>query len=102
MSTKFRQCFMLLCDDCRRSSKSQRSGVVFFGKDHTVKHIMGISRPVGGRTISTTEKISSHQVNASQLQENKSLLAGDMPTPVNGTPINETKFVCAECSNGVI
>ena len=102
MSTKFRQCFMLLYDDCRRSSKNQRTTVVFFDKDHTVKHIMRMSRPVGGRTISTTDKISLHHPNASQLQEKKLLLAGDASTPVNEIPVNETKGVCTEYLNEVI
>ncbi len=97
MSTKFRQCFMLLCDDCRRSTKNQRSDVVFFGRDHTVKHIIRISRPMGGRTLSTTEKVSSHQVNGSQIPEKKSLLAGDISIPTN-----ETKCNCVDYLHGVI
>lgn len=102
MSTKFRQCFMLLCDDCRRSVKHQPSGVMFFGRDHTVKHTMGINRPVGGRTISTTEKVSSHQANPSQLHEQKLLLGGDIPASIDENPLGEKKCIYADYLNGVI
>ena len=97
MSTKFRQCFMLLCDDCRRTTKNQRFDVVFLGKDHTLKHNIGVSRPVGGRTISTTGKVSSHHANGSQYPEKKSLLITDRPTP-----INETQYNCADYLDEVI
>jgi hypothetical protein len=98
MSTKFRQCFIVLCDDCRGSTKNQRSDVVFFGKDQTVKHIMGVSRPVGGRTISTTEKVISQQANGSPYHpEKKSLLINDRPIP-----ISESQCNCADYLDRVI
>jgi len=94
---------MLLCDDCRRSTKSQRSDTVFFGKEHTVRQVMGVNGVAGGgRTVSTTGKVSYHQPNGSQLQEKKSLLADNIPTPVIEITINETKFVFPECFDGII
>ncbi len=50
MSTKFRQSFILLCDDCRRSSRGQRSDAVLFCKEHTVRHVMGTHGLAGART----------------------------------------------------
>ncbi len=102
MSTKFRQCFMLLCDDCRRSAKFQRSGTVIFCKEHAARQVLGVNGIVGGRTISTTGKVSYHQPNASQFQEKKSLLVDNTPTPVNEIPNDEIKFSFPECFNGVI
>jgi hypothetical protein len=52
---------------------------------------------MGGRTLSTTEKVSSHQVNGSQIPEKKSLLAGDISIPTN-----ETKCNCVDYLHGVI
>jgi hypothetical protein len=102
MSTKFRQCFILLCDDCRRSSKGQRSPTVYFGREHTVRQIMGLNGLNGVRTISTTGKVSYHQGNPSQFQEKKTLLVDNTPTPVTDNPNDEIKFVFPECFTGVI
>ena len=99
MSTKFRQCFILLCDDCRRSAKHQRSGPILSGKEHMVRQVMGVNGFVGLRTISTTGKVSYHLANPSQLHEKKSLLIDNSPTPIIEIPVNETKFLFPECFN---
>lgn len=86
MSTKFRQCLILLCEDCRRSAKGQHSAVVLFGRSHTVKQVLGAHRPVGGRTISSTERVSFHHHHASQPPEGKSLLAVESLTQAKESP----------------
>lgn len=83
MSTKFRQCFMLLCDDCRRSDKGQNPAVVIFGRHRTVKQILVAHRPVGGRTLSTSERVSCHHLHVKKIPEIKSLLAAEPPTQAN-------------------
>jgi hypothetical protein len=93
---------MLLCDDCRRSTKGRRSDAVFFGNEHTVRPVTGVNGIVNARTISTTAKISYHQHNGSQIQEKKSLLADNTPTPVIEIPMDGTKFVFPECFTEVI
>ncbi len=92
MSTKFRQSFILLCDDCRRSSKDPRSGAMVLYRDHNGKYINGVHALGGVRTISTTGKFS-HQppILASQIQEKKSLIVDN--TPITPAPIDDVKFV---------
>ncbi|CAF2314566.1 unnamed protein product [Rotaria sp. Silwood2] len=97
MSTKFRQSFFLLCDDCRRPTKSQRLGTVFFSKEYTGRPITG-GNGLGGGIILTTGKISYHQPNTSQFQEKKCLLANIIPMPIIGTPpLDVTKSSYSEC-----
>jgi len=93
MSTKFRQSFILLCDDCRRSSRGQRSDAALFCKQHTVRHVMGVHGLAGGHTISTTGKISYHQHNGCQFQEKKSLLADNTRIPIAESPVDDGKSV---------
>ncbi|CAF0727080.1 unnamed protein product [Rotaria sp. Silwood1] len=97
MSTKFRQSFFLLCDDCRRSTKSQRSGTVFFSKEYAGRQIIGING-LGGGTISATGKISYHQPNTSQFQEKKCLLSNIIAMPITETPpMDVTKSSYSDC-----
>ncbi|CAF0837507.1 unnamed protein product [Adineta steineri] len=97
MSTKFRQSFILLCDECRRTTRPHHADAAYFYKGYTAKQIIGSNRlPGGGGTISTTGKISYHQPNGSQLQEKKSLLADNTPTPITGIPIEDTRFFFPE------
>lgn len=83
MSTKFRQCFILLCDDCRRSTKGQHPAVVIFSRNHTIKQVLIAHRPVGARTLSTSERVSCqhhHHPHISEVPEKKSLLPdGESP-----------------------
>jgi hypothetical protein len=94
MSTKFRKSFLLLCDDCRRSTKGQRSGAIFFYKEYNVRQVIGANGLAVGRTNSTTGKVSYQQPHASQFQEKKSLLA-DNP-PITELPVNATNFIFPE------
>ncbi|CAF1133042.1 unnamed protein product [Rotaria sordida] len=86
MSTKFRQSFFLLCDDCRRSTKGQRLGTVFFSREYVGRQITYGNGNGGDGTISITGKISYQQPNIGQFQEKKSLLAKIVSTPITGTP----------------
>ncbi|CAF0968137.1 unnamed protein product [Rotaria magnacalcarata] len=93
MSTKFRQSFFLLYDDCRRSSKSQRSCTVLFYKEHNGKKVRGANGHGYAGTISTGAKPSYHQTNGDLHHEAKSLLADHAPNP-----IVEVRMDISKCS----
>lgn len=81
---------MLLCRECHVSIKNQHVGSVFFEKDN-VRHVIGIHGIGGGRTLTTQTKNSS-PLQRSRLEEKKSFLADNCPTPVVGTVIDERDF----------
>ncbi|UJR25618.1 hypothetical protein I4U23_006970 [Adineta vaga] len=96
MSTKFRQSFILLCDDCRYSTKVRRSDPVYLYKEYTVKQLMGVNGGGGIRTMSTTGKCSYHQFNGSQLHEKKSLLVDHLPTVIVENPMNDRNSIVSK------
>lgn len=96
MSTKFRQSFFLLCDDCRRSPKRQRSCNVLFYKDYNRKKATDMNG-YGRGTISTTIKHSFHQTNQMQYVEGKSLLTDQPLTPTIEVRMNDRKYSFSEC-----
>jgi len=94
MSTKFRQSFLRLCDECRSSSKYPHSSSVLFCKEYATRPIlMRVNRDGFGGSMSTTGATSYHQSNLNHSQERKLLLTDNTPTPLTTTPIDIPKFI---------
>ncbi|CAF0766791.1 unnamed protein product [Rotaria sordida] len=85
MSTKFRQSFSRLCGGCDASSKGQHASAVLFCNGYSMRPILISTNRDGLRgTVSTTitTRLPYHSTHISQLQEKKTLLTNNTPTPV--------------------
>jgi hypothetical protein len=91
MSTKFRQSFVTVCNDCRRSRRSQQSSAVLFYKDYTVRHAVCTNGHTTSHILSTSGKVSSQHTNGNHLHEKKSLLVNNASVPKIETPMDVIK-----------
>ena len=91
MSTKFRQSFILLCDEWCRPTKNQHANAARPCKEYSGRQAMRENELACSSIALVTRKISHQQPEAIQLQDRESFLPQSFSMPIPKAPIDITK-----------